>query len=615
LRRSNVPLGADEDSATRGPASHDTEPEIDASIRKPNIKAADSHRRDNTREAEDSRRTTGGRSTRPSWLRNDDDGNEIQLRDNNKNNSNVENLRSRVWRTGEKNDRPTRNGTDRDWVRDGRIEHEPEWMEELSSEQKREKHSVQDMEEWKASMKAREVFKVQTEPVETLHTRTASGTSQNKVKPGVPLSVDPALDDRFLSFFSDTTGKRSAETKGVEEGSKTGPVRGNQKLSKFTGFFTPQVATTPADTEPTINASKPQPQPPPEPVNEDKEGFQRILQMLGAPQGSANVGVDSKALPSSLNSQPSLFSTSSPPPILSPRSRKSHGLEGLLGLQSPKEAAVPMNKDSEFLLNLLRPKDNFEYQSVDQMQRRAVDKPSHIPQTDNFQAEAFRGPPQHYEMDSNRARYLSEEDLLRGRYLDKHAVPANHSHAPNRPIQFDDSDDGSVFPPQFTLGIPSQQSHPPGLHRPPGFDLPAPPPGFGQFVQAQQPQQRGSGAVCPPPGFAGPQIRNANHQQFPPGLMPNLANLALDERGPPFNTRHMVHGIGGVPGPGSQGGPPPGFHGLHGPPPGNVFPSMMGIPPEGLYGPGRNFSDLGEAGSFRGTGRGGNLAGYGRRQE
>ena len=532
-------------------------------------KGFEHHRRDEDNEA--NQRNGSGRGPRASWQRDEEtqvtQGSEI----------NRESTRGRDWRDG---DRSNRRGPDREWNRGSRVEQDPEWMVEPSLDEKKKVHTADDIEKWKASMKASKATTEApaAEPISNNERFTVGKQpSLGDRKLDMPLVLDPTLD-KFLGLWDPPQSGKDAIT-GQDLDDKSRPDTGRlnpPKSSRFTGFFSPKAEAPPSEPEP-----EPPAPPPPEMVSssEDQEGFQRILQMLGGANPLAGNAARATKL-STVDHRPSeAFNERTPPrdhtlensrespPIHSPRSRRSIGLESLLGPQSPREGPIPQNRDSEFLLKLMQHKGSDLHQLMGSSQKYPVNNaPGILPFPGVAQPQAAaQHVNQGFRLSSDAYGDPSAADL---RQPDKQNPNINPNKRVSVSDPYDDTVAGVSRRPSIPT-IPQQYGVPPGLQRSQGFEQA--PPGYAQHIQ----QQRQSIAV-PPPGFQNP---NRNPNQFPPGLIPNISGLNIsNDRGVPFNMRQ----------PGSTPGvpPPPGFLGINGPPPG--FPPM-GIPQDGRTSPTRMF--------------------------
>lgn len=581
------------------------------------------------------RRNGMGRGNRPSWY-NDDNNQENDPPENTR-----DNTRTRDWRDG--GDRNNRRGPERDWDRNRRVEQDPEWMLEPDTEEKKQAHTAEDMEQWKASMRAgKGSADIGASSKSSAAKNEAATTPAAKLD--ISLGLDPSLD-KFFGLWNEPKAVNGASPdQGAEQQLKPEAGRLNApKSSRFTGFFSPKTEVQPQ-----------QPAPPPVDVssladvaasNEDKAGFQRILQMLGgggntstaAPKTSSNhassgepinllQAFSSKAPTASQKTRtpPREHNPTQPPaspPILSPRSRRSITIENLLGNgpQSPREVPHTQISESEFLLSLMKPKStetrqmappsqriptsnapgilphpNLMSQQMNHSSHQAQDQPLHLNSYDNLRPE---NPDPRDKLNPNAPwNSTSIHRQLRER---RESIPGLF-------------DDFELRQPQ--MNAPSQFNLPPGLHRPPGFDQF--PSGYSQHLQQQQQQlqqhqQQRHNVIAPPPGFQNPnQPQNPNARNpnpFPPGLIPNLSNLNIGgapERAttmPPF-----MRGMGPAPGPGAM--PPPGFMGMGIPPPG--FPPLQdearmmygGVPRGGMV---DMFGEAGVYGVGNGNGNGG----------
>ncbi|MCJ1435583.1 hypothetical protein MMC27_004957 [Xylographa pallens] len=574
----------------------------------------ENHRRDTRGEGDDSgtpKRTSNGRGNRPSWYR-DDAAAEGQPLESAK-----DTTKRGDWRD---NDRITRRGGERDWNRGGKVEQDPEWMLEPDVEEKKQTRTAEDIEQWKASMKATRNTTDTVAPSTSAETKHDT-ISTPRPKLDTPLGLDSTFDKFFGLWHEPLTGNEASLSQSREDHLRPDTGKSNPpKSSRFTGFFSPKPEM------------KPQEPAPPAPVslapaeanssNEDKEGFQRILQMLGG----ANI-LQSPALQSPMNQPPNsgqpsnaqllnnfrddafrpprhtktpptlqpTTTASVSPPILSPRSRRSITIENLLGPnpQSAKEVPLPQNSESEFLLSLMRPKGTDPQQSMPLKQRTSVTNAPGILPHPNL----MNQPQQSYQSSEPTTQHIFYDDATTDRGESRDKLNPNASRRTQRgsvPKPFHDLSgplDQPLSNRQNQFLPPSTFTLPPGLQRPPGFDHLSQ--GYASTLQSQRPNM-----VAPPPGFLAQQIptpnlvRNPNH--FPPGLIPNLGNLNhAPERGAlPFTMRQMGLGPGGPP-------PPPGFMPIGGPQaPG--FPPLQDETGRMMFGGGvpREMEMFGEMGGF-----------------
>lgn len=531
-----------------------------------------------------------GRGTRDTWNR-ESDGHESRGLENNK-----EQTRTRDWRDGE---RGVRRGVDREWNRGGREEKDPEWMLESEAEERKQVRTAEDIEKWKASMKASKTElqpEPTTDPMPTSHDRSSSGTIQNggKGKNDAPLVSDPTLDKFFgLWNVPPTPNGVNNNNQGSDDKTKQETARTNApKPSRFTGFFNPKPETTASPAEEPKSPSGPTASVK-DSSSEDKEGFQRILQMLGGgTQTSSNINAQSfmaNLMNPNMNEQrvpPDLRQRTPPkerqatfeavrtsPPIHSPRSRRSIGLENLLGPQSPKEGPAPQNRDSEFLLKLMQHKGSDLNNVLGSGNQRGPtgSAPGILPFPNMMQPHPTQQ--QGNQMYRNEAYGDPAMMDLRRDKLNPTANGGKRMSGLPSSESFDELSQNHLQQ-QQRQPLNHQFPHPPGLQRPPGFEqLPL------SFNQHMQPTQLRQNMMAAPPGFPqNPNLSRPNPNQFPPGLIPNLSNMNLsnNDRGVPFAS---MRGMGQPPGPPL---PPPGFMppgfpqgGMGGPHDGRISPERM----------------------------------------
>ena len=537
------------------------------------LRVPESYRPANHRDGEDARRHESGRGSKPAWFL-DGETSEPPSRG--------EGNRSRDWRD---NGRARRPGSDFEWGREARNEQDPEWMMDTKPEEKKEKHTAQDIEQWKASMKAQALEGQGNSMAASQSSQepAPSATTGGRSRPGPSLTLDQGVD----SFFNAWGGAHPSNNLRVSDnGLHSDNARvAPPKSSRFTDFFSPQPAVTPSNPEPPALPSQPAQPKLQDTSNEDAAGLQRILKQLysqqvpDTPDASAN-GTET-APPEGRQTPPREYqATNQPqsPPIISPQSRKSHHLNNILGMQSPSEAPRTMNRDSEYLLNLIR--RDPELQNVLPLQHHpSSGEPTNIlPHLGGMrQPQMTHGAPD----DGNMRQPFYDDRREPHRGFDKLNPNASGNHTQRGRPSFDKPDDGNAFHAPNHSGMPmGMLPPPPGLARPMHNSG-----SFSQFVpyqqQQQQPQQphppQGGRMVGPPPGFANHPSQRPH--QFPPGLPP-IGGLNLGNDRSPYGMPAMGPPPGGPDsGPGGNqpfmGGPPP--------PMGNGLPHHF--PPHAAFSP------------------------------
>ncbi|KAL8642298.1 MAG: hypothetical protein Q9228_001006 [Teloschistes exilis] len=436
----------------------------------------DSHRRDD--DTNEIRRNGNGRGrNEPSWYRDGKDGEADGKRDN---------TRARDWR--DKN-RGSARGADLDWDQNTKSEMDPEWMDEPDVQEKQ-AHTQQDFERWKERMKAGSSGPNQENAPPSgdkrpTHERTFSGLTSpaGKTRAETPLVIDPSMDG-FFGQWNDAAKKENSTIDGVTQG-KAEVKSKTVKASKFTGFF--GAKPLPAEPEPEV---APSPfVPPVDSSTEDKEGFQRILKLLD--QQQSNPQKDGGArdhIPRHMPASPA-------------------GQRQQQNPQIKNAGPVPPNKDSEFLLNLMR--QSREAHANDH--RRSGNPPPELLPFSNLIVSPQQTPvPPTLPPGLNAMR-----EEMHQRQHDK-------------------------LNPTLT---PDRKRPPPGLFN-------SQPPEFAPSLISPNVQRQG---MMPPPGFQTP-ARNPN--QFPPGL---LANMQSPGQSGGFNMRMPTSNGLSMPPPGFTNNPPPGF--------------------------------------------------------
>ncbi|KAL8944316.1 MAG: hypothetical protein Q9216_000501 [Gyalolechia sp. 2 TL-2023] len=489
----------------------------------------ENHRRD-INDTNDPRRNGRGRNE-PSWYRDEKDS---ELSENKR-----DPARAREWR--EKH-RANARDVDIDGSRSTKQELDPEWMDEPDVQEKKQAHTQEDFERWKERMKASNGQSQENAPPagdqRAGHERTISGISSpvGKAKAETPLVVDSSTDG-FFGLWNDL-GKKASST---EEPTKTEATKAKAaKSSKFTGFFGAKSA--PTEQEPGAPATNPFAAPT-DSSSEDKEGFQRILKLLD--QQQTNPPKDAATREQTLRRN-----VPASPGAQVQLQQDAPNLQSLVSPRTRNGGPLPPNKDSEFLLNLMR-QSRPQANTGDQRQANAI-PPELLP----FQNLLVSAPP----------------------------------GLPNLTVREEPKHHDKLNP----TSVPDRKGPPPGL-----FDGQRPGPHDSQRMGKEGPEYAPSyisqhvplrQGMMPPPGFQAP-LRNPT--QFPPGLMGNHTSAGPDP-GDPFGMRANPH----------QAFPPPGYMNRP-PPPG--FPSMPPLHQNnanrmffgGPHGPPRPPGEgFGEAGDF-----------------
>ena len=506
------------------------------SSREPRVQRGfENHRRDTDREGSDEnsmRRTEGGRNRfEAPWSR-DDERQEGKAAENPRTMGTA-----RDWREKEK---LGMGGTERDWNRSTKQERDPEWMDEPEPEEKKQSHTQADFERWKERMRASngttQDSSVEQQPARE-HSVSALANNAVESKVETPLVMDPNFDG-FFGLWNEPKDKCVSNGTQVQPANHMNKVN-TPKPSKFTGFFNPKPAPAEADPEPPVPKLLPL-EPAKDSSNEDKEGFQRILQLLDRQQSSA-ARISTPPRDQLLRNLPAS------PPMQSPQSRNSAGgLESLLASQANRDA-LPQNRDSEFLLKLMQQtqqprRDTSQANFSDQ--RQAGPTGSNVLPFSNLlisPRDLLRQTPASPNLPPGLYNEPARDDIQRRDKLN----PNSDRNGP--PLGFYEPPNPNHTQRHPSVGHAQQPQLPAGLQRPPGLDqLPS---SYPQFLIPRQ------NNIPPPPGFQAP-LRNPN--AFPPGLMANMPNP--NERGSQYGMRPAVNGPLGM--------PPPGFMNMNVPPPG-----------------------------------------------
>lgn len=189
------------------------------------------------------------------------------------------------WRERER-EPPNR---EREWTRGGvKLEDDPEWMDTKVEKKEAKPRTQEDFQRWKEQMKAKDTPAEEKDESRVVPDETAIYST---VPPMLTQPVHtPTIEPTQGILFGNWGREKAADTSPAEAiASKPKP----DKKSKFMNMFAKKDDPPPVFSQPTMRIPTP-----PAPVfegNADKEGFQRILQMLGqvpaadppAPQSSA----------------------------------------------------------------------------------------------------------------------------------------------------------------------------------------------------------------------------------------------------------------------------------------------------------------------------------------
>ncbi|GAB7346268.1 hypothetical protein MBLNU457_4993t1 [Dothideomycetes sp. NU457] len=530
--------------------------------------------------------------------------------------------------------------------RAGQQEKEPEWMDEPLEREEEQAHTVAEFEKWKQKMKAsknppaekeKENIEAEMEANTLLQSRAAAPPVPNsgldsglfaKWGESRPESITPSVEaaqtkpatakksSRFASMFAPKEEPRAAEVPASPLPLLQASNGASQDQEGFARMLSMLRGTTMAPSGPGGSAMASPGLQGPNPTSLFDSG---ISEGIGpAPSQSPQVaglqalyGKPSSTQPSrpdSIGSRPNQGPGSERPQIDHRHSAQQQDMQSIFLEQPPRNISTPeaqniqsllnaqrvsktpaLNKDSEFLLNLIQAKsanrpasqaarpseaDNFQL-FLDQPPKSS----SQTPQSRVAPPPGFN--PEH--MYQQREHHPSQEQMQEQR--------------PRPPPGF--FDDPAMVQKQMFSEPQSPQRQRPGQQGPPPGFLPHLPPDHPFFNGRDQPGN--SDRIPPPPGFQ----PNTRHPQG----FPNMPNLFQQSQGPPGHgpmppNPHQLPPPtmrGGPPGlsspidgpsgpPFGNMGPPPGF--FTGPPPGMGGPPGFGLgPPPGMQGMGMRSPD------------------------
>ncbi|KAF2816379.1 uncharacterized protein BDZ99DRAFT_494214 [Mytilinidion resinicola] len=193
--------------------------------------------------------------------------------------------RGQGWRDRERDKERDRDPPrERDWTRGrGGIEEDPEWMDTVVTE-KKPARTQEDFQRWKEEQKEKTKPQDKKEPIQepapsapdpvSVPVPTPHAAQQKSV---APFAMDVGTEKLFGMWGED----KRADSNAAENATLAKTTKAKPKPSRFAGLFSP-----PEDSVRKLQAPLETPTSPPPAANhstntEDKEGFQRILQMLG----------------------------------------------------------------------------------------------------------------------------------------------------------------------------------------------------------------------------------------------------------------------------------------------------------------------------------------------
>ena len=172
--------------------------------------------------------------------------------------------RGHGWRDREKQD-------DKDWSRSNRVEQDPEWLEETDEDDKKQVHTQEEFQLWRERMRAGTIGEVPAKDRNSL-LHGSEGSTANVTVSQIP---SEGGFDKLLGNWSDVKKPEN----GRENGQSRKSQNSKSKSSRFAGFFAPQEDTLRNDQDQVMEEPMPSER---TESSDDKEGFQRILQMLGS---------------------------------------------------------------------------------------------------------------------------------------------------------------------------------------------------------------------------------------------------------------------------------------------------------------------------------------------
>jgi hypothetical protein len=218
------------------------------------------------------RRTGTGREKFERWGRRDDNGAKEDEAGGTR----------KSWRDRERDRERDR---DRDWTRgSNKIEEDPEWLGEGAGKEKKQAHTQEEFQRWKEQMKAKDTPAVEKDDqkADTPANAEPPVTSNIFSTPAAKPAVTPSAIENPGIFFGNWGKEKATDNVASAAETITAKPKPDKKSRFMTMFAKPEEAAAPIQPPLPTPASPGIPPPGANGSNdEDKQGFQRILQMLG----------------------------------------------------------------------------------------------------------------------------------------------------------------------------------------------------------------------------------------------------------------------------------------------------------------------------------------------
>ncbi|KAK4998315.1 hypothetical protein LTR66_002432 [Elasticomyces elasticus] len=451
---------------------------------------------------------------------------------------------NRGWR-----DKEQRTERASNWNRGGTAERDPEWMDEpLEKGEKRSGHTQEDFQRWKERMKAGSSAEDKSEGIES---ETSGG-----IKDTMPEKTTTPLVPERGAGFSGLGGwgvPQATEAESAPPGPLPKPSATKGKPSRFANFFAPKEETA---ASPSTNMSllagldvqSPGLVQAKNGSSEDKEGFARILQMLGGSSSSISPNPVASANGSGgfadlLASKPS----DAPPPTFS-----SFGNPGPEKPMSQLLAGPELSLFDQVLMTQPMPSGKSVGRGEgsgrkEDIPERTYSQPERSIFLDPPPSTSRGGPTPDMNVQhliAQRPTSLSRDSDAQSQFLLNLIQTKNASRPPSQARQVEQDSNFQIFmdqPPK--LSVTTQAPKP---------RAPAPPPGFyeeqlfrgGQHPDVQMSPERQQPPRRPPPGFFDDPSIAAQHQQRsypavqPPRRQPHPHMLQH------FSPEELFHSVG-----------------------------------------------------------------------